>query len=411
MSGKPKFLWFGDGAPVATGFGRVSESILDGLFELNKYELVQLGLNYYGDPHNKPYDIYPITSDDIFGVRKLKSVLPAVLPDVLITNNDIWAMDWIPQVLERVRMQSGKRIPWIAYFPIDGTPVKPKWLKFIKENIDYPITYTAWASQMMKNVDGTTEIDFIYHGVDPTIFKPNDDTKKQFKAQLSSDLERDINFVIGYVGRNQPRKRLPELLLAYKFFAKDKKDTLLYLHTSTPDRGWDLAEVMRSLEVPSDSVLITPKLSPAQGLEDARLASLYNLFDVLCLPTVGEGFGLPLVEAMASGCPIVSSDWSCIPEIVGEAGILVNPEFVQIMPRDHEIHRWVPSTTSMTGAFETLYSNKDKYNELRGNAIEQAKIFSTWHIDKWEEVIDKAYQDSFKKHDMLDFDLSSLDEV
>ena len=57
----------------------------------------------------------------------------------------------------------------------------------------------------------------------------------------------------------------------------------------------------------------------------ADLVALYNLAAVYAQPSFGEGFGLPVLEAMACGCPVVSSSWGSLPEIVGKAGILVEP--------------------------------------------------------------------------------------
>lgn len=410
---KPRILWFGDGSPVTTGFGRVADSVLGGLYDTNKYDIVQLGLNYYGDPHNKPYKVFPLRYGDRYGRNRLYEVLRGMEPDIFITNNDIWAMDWCALDLNRVRQETGKRIPWVAYFPIDGLPIKLKWLSFIKNYIDYPITYTKWAVDAFKEVDKNIHIDQIYHGVDTAIFKPRPNIKKQFCDQLSKDMGREINFVIGYVGRNQPRKRLPELMLAFTDFAKDKDDVILYLHTSSPDMGWNLVELRRTMSIGEGKVLMTPDHMPSSGMDNHSLAMLYNAFDVLCLPTIGEGFGLPLVEGMASGCAVVSTKCSCVPEIVGDGAILVNPGYVEILPFDNELLRPIPSVSEMSAAFNELYKNRELLKTIQDKALKQSEEFSSWFIDEWQVIIDKAIEDSFRpaKSGMLDFDMSILEEV
>ena len=377
---KLKILWFGDAACVTTGFGKVAAGILDGLYKTGKYEIIQLGSNYYGDPHNKPYDIYPLRVGDPYGKNRLYEVMKGVSPDIFISNNDIWAMGWITSVISAARQETGKIIPWIAYFPIDGLPIKPEWTNFIRNYIDIPITYTKWAVDNIKKVDETLDLDYVYHGVDTSTYSPDEDIKLQMRTQISKSLEKDINFVVGYVGRNQPRKRLPELMMAFRTFAENKSDVLLYLHTPIIDMGWNIKKVKDTLQIPDDTILTTPKLSPAVGIEEYRLANIYRLFDVICLPTVGEGFGLPLIEGMATGCPVVSTNCSVIPEIVGDAGILVKPGSMQIMPNDNELIRPLPSISEMAEAFEFLYSNKEARKEMSEKATERAKTFSSWRI-------------------------------
>jgi glycosyltransferase involved in cell wall biosynthesis len=70
--------------------------------------------------------------------------------------------------------------------------------------------------------------------------------------------------------------------------------------------------------VPGRVVLVAPT-------SDAQLAAIMAGADVLCLPSLTEGFGLPVLEAMACGTPVVASNRGALPEVVGGAGVLVEP--------------------------------------------------------------------------------------
>ncbi|MBL7078346.1 glycosyltransferase family 4 protein [Candidatus Shapirobacteria bacterium] len=94
-------------------------------------------------------------------------------------------------------------------------------------------------------------------------------------------------------------------------------------------------------------------------VSDQDLVRLYNLAKVYVQPSFGEGFGLPVLEAMACGCPVVSSNWGSLPEIVGKAGILVEP-----------------APDSLAGAIKKVIRDGKLRNRLIEAGLKQAKQFS-----------------------------------
>jgi len=87
---------------------------------------------------------------------------------------------------------------------------------------------------------------------------------------------------------------------------------------------------------------------------------LYNLARLLVFPSLHEGFGIPLVEAMASGCPVVCSDRTSIPEVVGDAGLMFNPE----SPEEIAVSIW------------TAWNNQELLSALREKGLRRAADFS-----------------------------------
>jgi glycosyltransferase involved in cell wall biosynthesis len=122
------------------------------------------------------------------------------------------------------------------------------------------------------------------------------------------------------VGTPEPRKNLPRLLRALRRLrAEPATRDIILVHAGPP--GWlgDAVHVaVRDLGL-ADAVRF------AGFVPDADLPALYAMARVTVYPSLFEGFGLPILEAMASGCPVVTSNVSSMPEVAGEAAILVDP--------------------------------------------------------------------------------------
>ncbi len=115
------------------------------------------------------------------------------------------------------------------------------------------------------------------------------------------------------VGTLEPRKNLPRLLAAFASAADELPDHHLVVAGPV---GWGPA-----LRPTSDPV----RVKLAGPVDDAMLHGLYALADGLAYPSLYEGFGLPVVEAMLHGTPVLTSDRSSLPEVAGDAALLVDP--------------------------------------------------------------------------------------
>ena len=122
--------------------------------------------------------------------------------------------------------------------------------------------------------------------------------------------------VIMYVGNLKPHKNLPKLLEAYSAM-KDRENTCLVLVGKAFDSE-DLTPEIKKLGI-VDSVVRTGIIV------DNELVDFYNLADLFVFPSLYEGFGIPPLEAMACGTPVVCSDNSSLPEVVGDAAYMFNP--------------------------------------------------------------------------------------
>jgi glycosyltransferase involved in cell wall biosynthesis len=160
----------------------------------------------------------------------------------------------------------------------------------------------------------------IYPGIKQTVsLQPRVYAMNELKAKYNiSD-----NYVL-FVGTLQPRKNISRLIEA---FSKIKVE-----HTQYKDlqlvvigkRGWLYEEI---LEAPK-KFDIENKVKFLEGINDEELAIFYKHALCYVLPSLYEGFGLPVVEAMKHGCPVITSNISSLPEAGGDAALYVDPEDV-----------------------------------------------------------------------------------
>lgn len=146
-------------------------------------------------------------------------------------------------------------------------------------------------------------------------------------AEVAGTLRRyglDGRRYILSVGTLEPRKNQERLVRAFQALAEDLGDVLLVL---TGGKGWGTAAVRHAVAASRvrDRICITGAV-PA-----ADLAALYAGATVFAYPSLYEGFGLPILEAMAAGTPVITSNVSSLPEVAGGAALLVDPHSVDAL--------------------------------------------------------------------------------
>jgi glycosyltransferase involved in cell wall biosynthesis len=161
-----------------------------------------------------------------------------------------------------------------------------------------------------------SKIHVIYHGISPT-FTTATPTEV---ANLRNALNLPVHYVL-FVGTVQPRKNIARIAAAMVRLEAVGLPHKLAIAGKT---GWLVDEVEREL-----ASIGRPDLTIRLGyVPDADLPALYSAADAFCFPSLYEGFGLPVLEAMACGTPVVTSNLSSLPEISGEAALLVDPASV-----------------------------------------------------------------------------------
>ncbi len=158
------------------------------------------------------------------------------------------------------------------------------------------------------------KIQTIYEGVNTHLKKTNSDTLNRVLKYY--EIEKNSYFM--FVGTIQPRKNLDRLIRAFASLRTDTSNPCLVLAGS---KGWlsdDIYDLPAKLGI-SDSVKFLGRVP------DQDLAALYQAAKALVFPSLFEGFGLPILEAFANDCPVLTSNISSMPEVAGQAAVYVDP--------------------------------------------------------------------------------------
>lgn len=157
-----------------------------------------------------------------------------------------------------------------------------------------------------------------------------------------------------YVGALQPRKNIPLLLKAYSKLLKERFfDYQLVLVSATGWRNKDIFSLVNDLGLKDDIKILG-------YVPDDDLPLIYNLAQFLVYPSFFEGFGLPILEAMACGCPVICSSATSLPEIAGDCAVMFDP-FSQIQ---------------LENAMRKMTTENNMRVEMSGKGIGRAADFS-----------------------------------
>ncbi len=168
--------------------------------------------------------------------------------------------------------------------------------------------------------------------------------------QRQTNLPKDFFLAVGTL---EPRKNYVNLIRAFALFTEKFPHYHLVI---VGGKGWNYEEINEEIL----NNYLSKKIHMLGYISSPSLVKLYNCAKALVFPSLYEGFGIPPLEAMKSGCPVIASNTSSLPEVVGDSAILVNPE----------------SHLEISDAMVYLATNPHKAQELSQKGLTQAKKFS-----------------------------------
>lgn len=366
-----------------SGYGVQGLSLLPRLAELpeigGRENIAQFA--WYGSQggmHNvEGFTVYPAGADP-YGNDIIQSHTKHFNADVVITLIDVWVLK-----------DTGKKVKpalWLPWLPIDHYPVPPKVIDAL-EGADLPLTYSKWGSQLLESQGVKNR--YIPHGIET----------KQFFIQDYSELRQQFfgnAHLTSMVAANKgypDRKALGAQIMAWADFAKDKPDVKLYLHTEpTPlYGGLNLFALTSALGI-AEKVHFPDRYENFMGLPTEYMAMIYNSTDVLLAASRSEGFGIPIIEAQACGTPVITSNFSSMPELI-RYGDILEPAHLNFTNQD--AFDSYPDQKAITKALEEHYQgwlDRGKEKDLEQGtkamqAIHKEYGWDTLVKDHWAGLI------------------------
>lgn len=377
-----RILWSSNSPWTSSGYGIQTKLIVPRLADRHPVALFcWYGLEG-GIIHWNSIPCYP-KAGHLYGVDILPLHAAHFKADIVITLIDAWVQEpqtWPPS------------LRWVPYFPIDHQPIPP----LVRQKVDRAfarIVFSRYAQEEMEKAG----LDCFYapHAVDASVYRPIDREEARTRTGLPKD-----KFLVGMVAANKgfpSRKSLPECMQAFALLHARHPDTFLYLHTTQglngQYQGVNLPEMAAALGI-EDSVGYVDPYSNHLGVPEEMMRYIYNSFDVLLNPSMGEGFGVPILEAQACGVPVIVGDWTSMPELLFAGWKIEKGEAAKTYTLMAS-YMYTPSPHAIADRLEAAYNlSSGEREKMRAEARRRAMEYDINRVmlEYWYPTLDRIQE-------------------
>lgn len=224
---------------------------------------------------------------------------------IVMTLMDVWVLSH--QVMRQLNA--------CAWVPVDHEPAPPQVTNYFIQTDAVPIAMSRFGERMLGRLDPL----YVPHGIDTSVYRP----LGRAAARKAGGLPEDA-FVVGMVAANKgrpSRKGFSQAFQAFRRLLDKRPNAILYLHTVLDggfSQGEDIPALLAALGIPDENIRKADQYAMGFAPYPPKaMATLYSAMDVLLCPSLGEGFGIPVVEAQACGTPVIVHDFSAQSELCG----------------------------------------------------------------------------------------------
>lgn len=312
-----KIIVISDFSFKGSGYFNIVVPLCRGLAGLG-HEIKAVGLGYMGEPHDLPYSIIPCNnySDANAMANNLKIQWGA---DLMIVALDI------PALSGYIDLSKKLGFPLVAITPLENPPLTMSWSMML-QNVDKPFFISQLGADEAVKA-GVENAEHLLVGMDTDAWRMR--TREEYVQGRKLFNYSDDTLVVLTVADNQERKNLSKAMEIISKVKHEKGIKVKYVLVTREhsDVGWKLRDLAMTYNIASDVVIFE------RGMSFGELYSLYAMADVFLLTSKAEGLGMPVMEAMSIGVPVVATNCGAMPELLGDGrGFLLRTEYSMIDP-------------------------------------------------------------------------------
>jgi len=304
--------------------------------------------------------------------------------DACITFFDIWI--WAKQ-----KTQLDRHIA--SWIPVDTENINERIVKVVKD-VPVKIAMSKHGERELRNAG--FEPMYAPIGFDPEVFYPKPDAGRAFRESLvfQDPIDADDMFLIGSVGINYQgdRKGFIVLMQAFKKFHEQHDNARLFLHTTANKQRDGINYAALAMDLGIGEWVAWPHQERLwYGLySEEILSEIYSGFDVFCLPTRGEGFGMPVIEAQACGVPVIVTNNTSGSQLC-KTGWLVDTGWDDLEYLGSNVWRKSPRPGKVLECLEKAYEAIPDGDHFRVPISEQVAEYRWENVwaNYWQPIIDK----------------------
>lgn len=308
--------------------------------------------------------IYP-QSGDRFSLDILPHHAMQHNADVVLSHYDSWVY--------RPEQLAGRWVPW---YPMDCENYPEPITRNVAQAL-MPITQTRHSVAEAAKVG--IEAEYVPAGFDSSEYYPRG-RKEWREANDCVD-----NYVVGTVAANRgdpgapSRKSYPQIFDAFGEFLKVQPNAKLYIHAHM-DGHQPLGKLAEQYGVPHEALLKAHPYFLHTGLYKPHdMALMYSGIDVLLSPSMGEGFGVPIVEAQACGTPVIVGDWTAMSE-VAKSGVKIAKEDAYRYPVVGYGDMWLPNPSAILDALveSVTWPRSEDVRAKISKRVQEYEVNTVW---------------------------------